>query len=124
MSISGHSRVGIAVVLAAALAIAACGDDSGGSGDAARFCELTDEVDALADPASPDDVPAWLSDLQELFNEAAAVAPAEIRDDLRLTVDAVNEVEPEQIIAGETLTTTPEMVEADDRVMAWTAENC
>jgi hypothetical protein len=119
----------LVVALFAALALTACGDDSGSdSSDAARYCELEDEFDAVPEPDTDDEIDEFWSELQRLATEAAAVAPDEIREDVVLVADAVNGITSEDFSAavesGDDPLGAPELIEANERIGAWWAENC
>lgn len=95
--------------------------------DLARFCELDAENDALPEPTTNDEVVVFVRQTAEMIEEGAAVAPEEIRDEMRLAADKFGEIADlddatEMLAAFESA--DPAVDEAADEVEAWVAENC
>lgn len=127
MSLSGRAMCGIAFVLA--LALSACGDDSGGSDEAAPvLCEIGEEIEALIDPTTPEEAEEYWSEFQDLMAEAAAVAPDEVSDDVDLGAEVVAGLTVDDFAAalesGSDPLDTPELNEASERLDNWEDENC
>jgi hypothetical protein len=84
----------VALTVAGAFALAACGDDGGGSVEA--FCESAQEVaDNTQDPFdtdSPEDFVAELEKQRDAVNAAADNAPDEISDDAQTAAEYFAEV--------------------------------
>lgn len=90
----------MALLAAAVLALAACdsGGNGGGGGSSEAFCGLADEVQGLEDLGEgidPTDFGALEGQLDEFNNvlaDAVDAAPDEIRDDVELVANTVNEM--------------------------------
>lgn len=110
----------IAIALALALTFAACGDDGGGSEDAARFCEIDQEIEDLAEPTTPEEGEEFVSDFKDLVAEGASVAPSDISDDVDTLAGEVEDLTFDDLIALD----STEFDEALAAIGAWTEENC
>jgi hypothetical protein len=117
--------LGLALVPALALAVAACGDDGDETGTAASFCEqageLTERIGELEDPSSEEFGEA-ISDLRDIE------PPEEIADDWDRAIEAFeaiagldNEDIDEDVLAQ---FDDPEFAAAGDRVDEYLAEEC
>jgi hypothetical protein len=111
----------LALVLIAALAFAACGDDGGGSEDAARFCDIDRQIEDLAEPTTEEEGEEFVSEFKELVAEGATVAPDEISDDVDALNDAVADITFDDLV---TLDSSEEFNDAIASIGAWTEENC
>ena len=84
----------VALTVAGAFALAACGDDGGGSVEA--FCESVQEVaDNTADPFDTDSSEDFVAELEkqrDAVNAAADNAPDEISDDAQTAAEWFAEV--------------------------------
>ena len=75
----------LAVMVAGAFALAACGDDGGGSVEA--FCESVERFVAF-DDGSPDEADSEnIAEARDITDALAANAPGEISDDVDTTTD-------------------------------------
>jgi len=86
-------RRAVALTVAAAFALAACGDDGGGSVEA--FCESAQEfADAgdFFDTDNPEDFSAGLQEAEEVINALADDAPSEISDDAETLAKILGEL--------------------------------
>jgi hypothetical protein len=110
----------IAIVLAVALTFAACGDDGGGSEDAARFCEIDQQIEDLAEPTTPEEGAEFLSEFQDLVAEGASVAPGEVSDAVGALASAVEGLTFEDLVTLD----SSEFEEALAGIGDWTDENC
>lgn len=93
----------------------------------ARFCEIDEAVGAVADPTTPDELVAVMGKHSDMAEAAAAVAPEEIRDEVRLVADEFGEMadlDDGAEIAAAVESLGPAFEEASDQVDAWGAENC
>ena len=120
-STSRPMRRVVAVALTFAFAVAACGDDSGGSEDAARFCDIDSQIENLADPTTPEEGEEFLAEFQALAAEGATVAPDEISDDVNALLDDVDGISFEELAA---LDASEDFGNAIESISAWTEENC
>ena len=120
------------------LGLSACGNDGGSGGDAAgsdaeRYCELVAElevagreayaeVEADANATEEDFVAAsraFTESSQEEFDELIEVAPAEIKDDVRILIESIRGQ------AGEgPEVPTDEASPAEQRIESYEGENC
>ncbi len=110
--------------MAAALVFAGCGGSDGG-GDTEAFCERVRALEA-ADESVDDDVAAAAAEFEALIDDA----PAELRDDLRIVVDAfteldaIDENDPEAFELFFELFERPEFVEASETLEQFGVEEC
>ncbi|MBW3665436.1 MAG: hypothetical protein KY469_20265 [Actinobacteria bacterium] len=103
---TGRSAGLLAAATAGTLLLGACGGDddaTGDAGDAAAYCDLVEVLE------SQDSRPT-----DEQLEQLAAVAPAEIRDDVELFGDAIanDDMEAEGV------------AEAESNILAWEEDNC
>lgn len=90
------------------------GDDESSAGNLEEYCRLS------AEAAESSTLPS--AGRTEDFVDAA---PSEIRDDVRVIVDALNSVDdPDDVAALIAAFEEPEVVESISRVEAFDAENC
>jgi hypothetical protein len=90
------------------------GDDESSAGNLEEYCRLS------AEAAESSTLPS--AGRTEDFVDAA---PSEIRDDVRVIVDALNSVDnPDDVAAVIAAFEEPEVVESIGRVEAFDAENC
>ena len=128
----------IALLIASALVIAACGG-SEGSADPERFCEILDELDAQDTSGLPaDEALPIIRDGRDKYVEGVEVAPEEIKADAETFANGVLQLTDLLIAAGgdgsqidgaalESVNEevfTDEFDAAADRVTAWRSSNC
>ncbi len=124
MSINGTGRTAVGVVAAAALALAGCGGSDGG-GDTEAFCEQIRELDAASD-AAEEDITATADEFDALIDDA----PDELKDDLRIVVDAfaeldaIDEDDPEAFELFFELFQRPEFLEATETLEQFGIDEC
>jgi outer membrane murein-binding lipoprotein Lpp len=124
MSINVTGRTAGGVVVAAALVLAGCGGSDGG-GDTETFCEQVRALEA-ADQGVDDDVAAAAADFEALIDDA----PEELRDDLRIVVDAfteldaIDENDPAAFELFVELFERPEFVEATENLEQFGVDEC
>lgn len=101
--------------LAVAVVVAGCGgDDDGGDGDLAAYCELVEEADSRDGFPSDEEIEAFLD-----------VAPEEVRDDIETLTDAFRDVEdPDDVEALLEALEEPEVAEAIEDIEAFDADRC
>jgi hypothetical protein len=135
----------LVAVCGLAVALGACSDDGDSSSDSSsdesatdeavepdldRYCALADDLaerssEALADATNPEEFDDarvdFVEDYAELLDEQVAVAPNEIADDAELRLDVLR-----RDIAGDEISVDEreELVEANERLMAFEDENC
>ncbi len=128
----------VALLVASALAITACGG-SGGSADPERFCEILDELDAQDTGGLPAaEALAIIRDGRDKYEEGVEVAPEEIKADAETFANGVLQITDLLIAAGgdesqvdaaalESVSEevfTEEFDAAAGRVTAWRNSNC
>ncbi len=128
---TGRKLLGTTLVVGS-LVLAGCGDsveDRGGqraSGDAQRYCELSEQLDAAGEeffaPLGENPTPEQVRAVTERFvaanagtlDELVRVAPSAIARDVRTFTDAFRAADRDN----------PAAQQAEERVMAWEEENC
>lgn len=104
----------VGVMAIATVIVVGCGGEESSAGNLAEYCRLSIEARqnaTLPSAGQPE--------------ESVEVAPPEIRDDVRVIVDAVASVEdPEDVAALIAAFDEPEVVESIGRVEAFDAQNC
>ena len=110
--------ISIALALALTLTLVACGDDGGE--DAARFCEIDQEIENLAEPTTPEEGEAFLTEFQDLVAEGASVAPSEISEEVDTLAGEVEGLSFDDLVSLE----SQEFNDALAAVGTWTDENC
>jgi len=121
---TGTGRFAIGAAAALALALAGCGGSDGG-GDTEAFCEQVRAIDA-ADEAVDDDLAAAAEEFEALIDDA----PDEIKDDLRIVVDAfaelaeLDEDDPEGFEQFFELLQRPDFVDATETLEQFGVDEC
>lgn len=86
----------MALGAAATLVFAACGS-GGGSGSAAKFCDVAvdlekqmDALDSVGDSEGPEAIKLAFTEAEDALKRAAKSAPAAIKDDMNTLLDGVS----------------------------------
>jgi hypothetical protein len=77
------------LMVAATVAIAACGDDGG---DRATFCTTADQLGSDSGLLTGDVTREELDELARIYRELAETAPGAVRDDVQFLRDAVDKL--------------------------------
>jgi len=130
-------RILVALVVLGGFVFSACGDDGGGDGDVAAFCDAADRIEQAEPFDHVDDLDAFHAEIDEAeaaLNDAQSNAPAEISDEVEAVVatsaavyaalreleDPSNEAEAEAALAGVDTAGS----ESFPEVEAYLVENC
>lgn len=109
-----HRVVGVLAIATVIVAGCGGGSDESAAGNLAEFCRLSNETDSSTSLPSSEELAQFVD-----------AAPGEVRDDVRVVVDAVNDVEdPDDVAELIAAFEEPEVVESIQRIEAFEARNC
>lgn len=85
----------VASMILGAIVASGCGDDDGGDGDLAAFCDAADRIEESDPFAFPDDRDAYeaaIDEMEAAMTDAQSNAPSEISDDVEQAVQDMEQV--------------------------------